>query len=144
MATASDFKSWAVPNLVMPLGGRDGVVRDFVVRPPSVDDAAKVLACAIRGEVKLGMVEGPIPDDVQAVLDTIGPDEHPSLGEAYQEMVDAEVGQITIDRMIYYSIFYWARGEEYADTLARILWTPRDPAADIDAQDAEEPAPKGS
>ncbi|EYT59451.1 hypothetical protein [Microbacterium sp. UCD-TDU] len=120
MASASDFESWAEPDLVIPLGGQT-----FRVRPPSVDDAAKVLACAVRGEVNLGIVKGEIPDEVQAVLDTIGPDDHPALGETYQEMKQAGLSPVTIDRFGYYAVFYWARGEEYADTLARLLFTPR-------------------
>lgn len=120
MASASDFQSWAEPDLVIPLGDQT-----FRVRPPSVDDAAKVLACAIRGEVNLEMVEGPIPDEVQAVLDTIGPDDHPALGETYHEMKTAGLSPLTLDRLGYYAVFYWARGEKYADTLARLLFTPR-------------------
>lgn len=121
MASAADFKAWAQQDLVIPLGDRT-----FTVRPPSVDDAGKLLACAVRGEVFLGIVKGPIPDEVQEVLDSIEPGEHPALGDTYQEMVDAQLSPVTIDRFAYYAIFYWARGEEYADRLARILFTPRD------------------
>lgn len=142
MASASDFKAWAqqdlvIPDLDTPLG-----VRTFRVRPPSVGDGGKLLACAVRGEVKLGLVEGPIPDDVQAVLDTIEPGDHPALGETYQELVDAGVSQFTIDRLAYYAIFYWARGEEYADTLARILFTPRVTDDLFPDGDSGGPAPK--
>lgn len=122
MATATDFATWAIPAFTMPLPGRDGVSREFVIHPPSVDDSAKLVACAVRGEVKLGIVEGEIPAAVQEVLDTIGPDEHPALGSAYQEMVDAGVNPITIDRMAYYAVFYWTRGRDYADALALLLW----------------------
>lgn len=135
MATAADFASWAVQDLVIPLGGRD-----FRVRPPSVDDMGKLLACAVRGEVNLGLKKGPIPAGVQEVLDTIEPHEHPALGDAFQEMVDAGIHPTTIDKFAYYSVFYWARGVDYADTLAKILWAPRDTAA----LGAGEPAPKGS
>ncbi len=134
MATASDFAAWAVPDLVIPLGERT-----YTVRPPSVDDSRKLLACAVRGEVGLGIAKGPVPDEVQEVLDTIGPDEHPALGATYQQMVDAGEHPETIDRMAYYAIFYWARGKEYADTLAAALWSPRDLAA----EGAGEAAPKG-
>lgn len=120
MASASDFATWAEPDLVIPLGGRT-----FRVQPPSVGDVAKLLACAVRGEVNLGIVKGPIPDEVQAVLDSITPDEHPALGDAYQEMVDAGLSPITIDRIGYYAVFYWTRGEQYADALAQQLFTPR-------------------
>src|SRR5690606_8893748 len=94
----------------------------------------KVLACAVRGEVNLNVVPGPIPDEVQAVLDTIKPDEHPALGDAYQEMVDAGLSPVTIDRLGYYAVFYWARGEEYADRLARILFTPREVDAEVESK----------
>lgn len=134
MATASDFATWAEPDLKIPLDGRT-----FRVRPPSVDDAAKVLACAVRGEVNLGIAEGPIPDEVQAVLDTIGPKDHPALGDAYQEMVDAGLSPVTIDRIGYYAVFFWARGEQYADSLAAALFTPRV----TDDLFPDEPAPKG-
>lgn len=137
MASASDFRSWAEPDLIIPLGGQT-----FRVRPPSVDDAAKVLACAVRGEVNLRMVEGPIPDEVQEVLDTIGPDDHPALGDAYHEMKKAGLSPTTINRLGYYAVFYWARGEEYADTLARLLFTPR-VTDDLFPDEESEPAPKG-
>lgn len=134
MASASDFKAWAQHDLVIQFGGRD-----FIVRPPSVGDSGKLLACAVLGEVNLGIVPGPVPDGVQAVLDTIGPDEHPALGSAYDDMVAAGLSPLTIDRMAFYAIFYWAKGEEYADALATILWTPRElpEAGDV-------PDPKGS
>lgn len=138
MATAPDFASWAVPDLIIPLRGRT-----YTVRPPSVDDMGKLLACAVRGEVNLlRSVAGPIPDEVQEVLDSIGPDEHPALGEVYHQMVADGVHPVTIDRMAYYAVFYWARGKEYADTIAAVLWSPRDLDADIESE--SEPAPKGS
>ena len=109
MATASDFASWAVPDLVIPLGGRT-----FTVQPPSVDDMGKLLACAVRGEVNLGIVEGHIPDEVQEILDTIGSDEHPALGAAYHEMREY-LHPVTLDRM--------ARSEEEPDVgvILRVL-----------------------
>lgn len=133
--TAADFASWAVPDLVITLGERD-----YTVPPPSVGDMGKLLACAVRAEVNLGIVKGPISDDVQAVLDTIRADEHPALGSAtYEQMVADGVHPTTIDRMAYYSVFFWARGKEYADRLAVLLWG-REQA---ERADAEEPAPKG-
>ncbi|MBN0039389.1 hypothetical protein JN535_04265 [Cellulosimicrobium cellulans] len=120
-----DFSAWAVPSLDLTLGGRT-----FTVRPPSVGDMGKVLACAVRGEVNLGIAKGPIPADVQAVLDTIGPDDHPALGnETFREMVDAGVHPTTINRVAYYCVFYWARGKDVADIYATWLWSPRDAAA---------------
>lgn len=138
MATASDFESWAIPDLVIPLKGSDGQLRDFVVHPPSVDDTGKLLASAIRGEINLGIVEGEMPPEVQAVLDSIK-DEHPSLGAAYQEMVDAGVNPITIDRMAYYCVFYWTRSKEYADKLAVLLWA----REQEDVAEVADLAPKG-
>jgi hypothetical protein len=135
MASESDFKAWAEPDLVIPLAGRE-----FRISPPSVGDAAKVLACAVRGEVNLNIVPGPIPEEVQAVLDTISKDEHPALGSAYQEMVDAGLSPLTIDRLGYYAVFYWARGEEYADRLALILFAPRE---EVHAAAEVEAGPKG-
>ncbi len=134
MVTAADFASWAVPDLVITLGERD-----YTIAPPSVDDMGKLLACAVRGEVKLGIVKGPIPEDVQAVLDTIGPDDHPALGEGtYAQAVADGVHPETISRMAYYSVFFWARGKEYADRLAVLLWG----REEADRAEAEGPAPK--
>jgi len=139
MSTASDFADWAIPALTLPpLPARDGERRVFVVQPPSVGDVTKLLACAVRGEVKLGIVKGPIPVGVQEVLDTITADEHPALGSTYQEMVDAGVHPETIGRAAYYSVFYWTRGRDYADGLALLLWGREQP----DAEEAEGPAPK--
>lgn len=139
MATASDFADWAIPPLTLPpLPTRDGEPSVFIVQPPSVDDATKLLACAVRGEVNLGIVKGPIPAGVQEVLDTITTDEHPALGATYQEMVDAGVHPETIGRAAYYSVFYWTRGRDYADGLALLLWGREQP----DAQEAENTAPK--
>ena len=130
---AIDFGEWVAPDLKLELGGRT-----YMVRPPTVEAAKMILAAAVRGEVNLRLVEGEIPKEVQAVLDTIG-DEHPALGDAYAEMVADKVPAATIDRMAYYAVFYWARGKEYADTLAKLLWLPRETTTDT----AGEPAPKG-
>ena len=109
-----------------------------MVPPPTVEDAKKLLAMAVRAEVRLGIVKGEIPDDVEAVLATIPRDEHPALGPVFAQLVDDGVPQPTIDRMAYYATFYWARGKGYADALARILWGP------VEAEEAEAgDAPKG-
>lgn len=121
MANAADFASWAQTDLVIPFGGRE-----YRVPPPTVEASKKLIACAVRAEVNLGLRKGEIPEGVQRVLDNIGPDEHVGLGPVYDEMVDAGLSQVTIDRFTYYAVFYWARGEEYADTLARALFAPRD------------------
>ena len=133
MAPAVDFGEWAAPGLELTFGGGT-----YLVPPPTVEDAKKLLAMAVRAEIGLGLVKGDVPDEVQAVLDTIPSGEHPALGPAYALLVAADVPQPTIDRMAYYATFYWARGKGYADALARILWGP------VEAEEAEAgDAPKG-
>lgn len=125
-----DFSEWAVPALPLTLGGRI-----YEVRPPSVADMRKLLACAVRAEVNLGVAKGPIPDDVQAVLKTIRPDDHPALGKTvYDQMVADAVHPTTIDRMAYYAVLYWTRGKTVADVYAAALWTPR-PEVETPAED---------
>jgi len=132
--TAVDFGEWAaVDGLPLTLGGRT-----YTVRPPSVRAMRQVLAAAVRAEVNLGLVQGEIPAEIQAVLDDIKPGEHPGLGDVYDQLDADGVPQVVVDRMTYYAVFYWARGKAYADSLATILWTPRDVG---DAGDTE--APKG-
>ena len=133
MAPAVDFGEWAAPGLELTFGGGT-----YMVPPPTVEDAKKLLAMAVRAEIGLGLVKGEIPDEVKAVLDTIPSGEHPALGPAYALLVAADVPQPTIDRMAYYATFYWARGKPYADALARILWEP------VEAEEAEAgDTPKG-
>ena len=131
--TAVDFGEWAaVDGLPLKLGGRT-----YVVSPPSVRAMRQVLAAAVRAEVNLGLVKGEIPSEVQAVLDDIKPGEHPGLGSVYDQLAADDVPQAVVDRMTYYAVFYWARGKAYADSLATILWTPRDVGG------ADAAAPKG-
>ena len=130
---AVDFAEWVAPDLKIDLGGRT-----YIVRPPTVEAAKMILAAAVSGEVNLRLVAGVIPPEVQTILDTIG-EQHPALGEAHAAMVADEVPAQTIDRVAYYAVFYWARGKEYADTLAKLLWLPRD----LTHATAGEPAPKG-
>ena len=133
MAPAVDFGEWAAPGLELTFGGGT-----YLVPPPTVEDAKKLLAMAVRAEIGLGLVKGDVPDEVQAVLGTIPAGEHPALGPAYALLVDDGVPQPTIDRMAYYATFYWSRGKGYADALARILWGP------VEAEEAEAgDAPKG-
>lgn len=126
-----DFSAWAVPPLPLALGGRT-----YVVHPPSVEAARILLACAVRAEVNLGLVKGPISADIQAVLDTIKPGDHPALGtEVYGQMVADGIHPESIDRMAYYAVLYWARGKNYADIIARLLWTPSEAEATADKVD---------
>jgi hypothetical protein len=129
--SAVDFAEWAAPDLVFNnLGadseGRGG--RTFRVRPPSVGDMAKVLALAARGEVNLGVAPAgtELPAEIAEVLDSIEPGDHPALGSTFHEMRDYGISSATIDRAAYYAIFYWARGKEYADSLATLLFAPRE------------------
>lgn len=136
-----DFEAWARPDLELPLRGRT-----FRVRPPSVEASGQLLACAVRGEINLGIIDEEFPAELQAVLDTIKPGTHPALGDTYAELVEAGVDQVTIDRMAYYAVYYWTRGPEYALQLARVLWTPRDVAAGLDGgeQGGDGAGPKAS
>ena len=119
--SAVDFGDWAIPDLELTLGGRT-----YTVSPPSVDDGKVILAAAARGEVNLGIVKGDLPDEVARVLERVKSGEHPALGTAvHAQMVADGLPQATIDRVTYYAVFYWARGREYADRLAALLWAPR-------------------
>lgn len=131
-----DFSAWAVPPLTLTLGERT-----YTVRPPSVGDMGKLLACAVRAEVNLGLVKGPITPDIQAVLDTIGTT-HPALGdEVYEQMVADGQHPAVIDRMAYYAVLYWSRGKSYADAIAALLWAPRE--VQQRGQEADPDLPKG-
>lgn len=139
--SAVDFGEWAAPDLTLTFPeaafakGHGVGGRTFTVRPPSVDGMTKVLALAVRGEIELRMVDASeVPAEVQAVIDTISPDEHPALGATFDEMRDAHLNDPTINRAAYYAIFYWARGKQYADDIAAQLFTPREKvAAEADA-----------
>ena len=100
--TAVDFEQWVAPDLVLTLGGRT-----YRVPPPSVEDAGRILALAV-------------------VVDGIGRHEHPALGPVYRQMVDDGLLPVTVDRAATYAILFWARGREYADAIAVLIWTPSD------------------
>lgn len=133
----ADFDQWATPNLRLPLRGRT-----YEVRPPSVGAMAQVLAAAALGEINLGLVSGPLSAEHAAAIASLNPNAHPALGEVYDELVGDGVDPTTIDRMAYYAVFYWARGQDYADALAATLWTPRDVMAEL-SEDEQVDAPKG-
>ncbi|NLP82587.1 hypothetical protein HF576_01875 [Microbacterium sp. CFH 90308] len=130
----TDFEEWVTPSLELTLRGCT-----YVVRPPSVEAGKKIAAAAVRGEIRLGMIKGvtEVPEEIQRVLDTIGADEHPALGETWAQMHEAGLDRVTIDRAAYYAVFYWARGKDYADSLAKILWAKRDVDEPADAGDAD-------
>lgn len=132
-----DFKAWAEPSLRLPWGDRI-----YEVHPPSVGDAKKVLAAAVRAEIELGLVDSKdVPDGALEVLNDIEPGDAFSLGAAYDEMAADGVPQRTIDRMAYYAVFYWARSEAYADWVATIMFAPRE-VADVNPKARSSSQPK--
>ncbi|MBM3715088.1 MAG: hypothetical protein FJW64_05015 [Actinobacteria bacterium] len=133
----ADFEEWVTPSLELRAGGRT-----YTVRPPSVEAGQQLIASAIRGEINLGMIPGvtKVPDEVQRVLDTITPGQHPALGDVYEQMRADGLDKVTIDRAAYYAVFYWTRGKAHADDLARQLWTPR--ATDVEFDDVDDAHPK--
>lgn len=128
MASAVDFSQWVAPGLTMPLGDRT-----YMVPAPSLDRAKKIIALAVRAEVDFRMVKGDVPEGVADVLATIEGDERPGLGSAAAEMVADGVDIFTISRMHTYAVFYWARGREYADAFAALVWAERAPENDDEA-----------
>lgn len=118
---AVDFSSWAVPDLVLTLGGVT-----YTVAPPSVERAKLILACTAKAEVDLGLHPGPVPEDIVEALNQLGdtPLGDVSLGPVVrQQLVDAGHPPLTIDRMAYYAMLFWARGKKRADAIATLLWT---------------------
>ncbi len=131
--SAVDFDEWAAPGLTLTWRGAE-----YHVPPPTVEAAAQVLASAVLGEIKFGLVKSEVPDEVKKILAEIGTG-HPALSqEVYDQMAADGVPEPTINRMSVYATFYWARGRQYADWIAPLLWgKPRDTAESGDA------APKG-
>lgn len=131
---AVDFGAWETPGLDLVIGGAT-----YTVAPPSVERMGKLLAIAVLGEVNLNIVEGPLPDEVRAVVDALDKHEHPALGDVHAQLVAAGVDQRTIDRAAFYSVYYWTHGQQYADAMAKVLrW-----ADNGDTPPGEEPpAPK--
>lgn len=119
-----DFTDWAVPDLVLTLGGRT-----YRVPPPSTDRARHVLACVVRAEISLGLASGPLPSELVPVLEELDktPLGHVSLGkDVHEQLVADGHPPVTIDRMAYYALFHWARGKNRADSIAAALWAPRE------------------
>lgn len=130
MSPTVDFTDWAQPDLVLTLGGRT-----YTVRPPSVDRARLLLAFVVRAEHRLGLVTGPLPRELEAVLVEVG--ETPlgvyTLGQdVYEQLVADGAAPVTIERMAYYALHYWARGQQRADAVATWLWAP-EPEAETEA-----------
>lgn len=131
----SDFEEWAEEPWHLQLGGVT-----YVVAPPSVKAYGQLLAAAVAGEVNVGIVLGPLPEEVERVLETVG-DDHPALGnDVYQQMVDNGLSPQTINRASVYGVYYWTRGEAYADRMARFLW--RKPEDETGEEQPERATPK--
>jgi hypothetical protein len=119
-----DFSDWAVPDLELALGGKK-----YVISPPSVKQVQHILALTVRAEINLGLATGPLPQDLQDVLVSLGDTKLGvvTMGQAvYDQLVEDGYPPITIDRMAYYALFFWSRGKGRADALATVLWAPRD------------------
>ncbi|MDJ1113238.1 DUF7426 family protein [Microbacterium dauci] len=131
-----DFTAWVIPPLVLTLGDQA-----YTVQPPSVERAKMIFAAAARAEVNLGLTPGPLPAELDEILDAIGTS-HPALGDkVFEQMAADEVPVETIDRLSYYATFYWARGADYAGALAQLLWGIRDLGSGA-AEAGEGEAPK--
>jgi len=126
-----DFTSWVVPDLKLTLGGVT-----YEVAPPDVERAKMILALTVREELRLGLSKGDLPEQLKTIIEnavsdrqlgeiTLGPD-------VYERMVTDRVAVTTIERMAYYAMLFWARGQERADAIASALWAPKD---DIDSGD---------
>jgi hypothetical protein len=111
--SAVDFEDFCIDGLDLTLGGKT-----FTVEPPSTKAMGLLYALAAQTEVALKLKQGPLPAEVEAVIATIGPDEHPALGAAYERMVDAGLNPTNISRAAVYSIFYWTHGKDYATAIA--------------------------
>lgn len=116
--SAVDFDEWGAPELVLTLKGVE-----YKVPPPCTIDARKILAAAALGEFRAGLVPGPVSDEHLEILQAISPGDHFALTQPVVAQMEADkVPRTTIDRMAYYAVFYWARGREYADTMAAFMW----------------------
>jgi hypothetical protein len=131
---AKDFTTWARPDLVLTLPGRE-----YRSRPPTLGEIDLLLAIAVRLELEIGLVQGEMPSDLAALIEQNAdtPVAVISLGqETYDAMVAEKVDHEVIRRMGLYAVLYWARGEAKADVIAEFLW------GHETQQDEAEAAPK--
>jgi hypothetical protein len=134
---AVDFTDWAIPDLVITLGGRE-----YRLAPPSVARARPMLALVVGAEIKIGLAKGPLPDELATLHDEVAgqPLAEVALGtELCDQMEGDGLPRATIDRVAYYALFHWIRGKDRADAIAQVLWAPRDGGEPV--EDAQ--APKG-
>ena len=132
MSTIVDFGEWSsAPGFTVKLGGGT-----YEVPPRNLDDWGLCAAAATLGEYRLGFVKGDAPASVLEQVARIKPGDHPALGPVYNQMIADGLPQILVDRVAYYAVFLVARGKEYADALAGLIWADG-------KTDTGEPAPKG-
>lgn len=120
-----DFAQWAVPPLEVRLGGVT-----YMVPPPSVARARHLLALAAQSEIFLGLVKAEMPQDLQDVVDSLKDEPLADVTltpEIHKKMVENGLPAMTIDRVAYYALHYWARGKPRADALAALFWSPVTP-----------------
>jgi hypothetical protein len=119
---ALDFAEFAEPFLLLPLHGVT-----YACRPPSVPRAADIAALNARSRVQLGLDPGPVAPDALDLLEREASDiplAVLTLGQdIYDALTAAGESPTTINRMGYYAMAYWWGGEDYALTLARLMWT---------------------
>ena len=119
MATI-DFTPWAVPDLVITLGGRD-----YRIPPPSLAQERYLLAIVVGAEVRLRLVDGPLPEDLAALHDKLSSQQLAVLvlgDKLHGQMVADGHPTAAIDRVAYYAAFHWVRGKAKADVIAQALW----------------------
>lgn len=133
--SAVDFSDWAIPDLVITLGGKD-----YTVHPPSVEGAKSILALAVQSEILLHLASADdVPPAIQEALDTLAQAGTPrgvvSLGQdVYDELVADGHPPVTIDRVALYAVYFWARGRARADAVAHYLWDPKDQETEDDGE----------
>ena len=127
--SAFDFTEFAEPNLEIPLHGVT-----YSSKPPSVEDAAIILALHAQARIGLNLDEGPLDVALLALIEKKASDVPLAvltLGrDVYDALVAAGESPTTINRVGYYGMLYWARGEEYAVALSRAMWAPESEAVE--------------
>jgi hypothetical protein len=118
-----NFDAFAEPDL--ELSFHDAT---YTCPPPSTGDFPVILALHVRARVQLGLDEGPVDPDVLALIEEKAADiplAALTLGQAtFDALTAAGASPTTINRMGYYGMLHWARGEEYALMVSRAMWAP--------------------
>ena len=116
-----DFAEWVEPSLDVTIGGGQ-----YSCPPPSVAKARIIVALAVLAEHRLGLAPGDPDPEIVALIDAQTDSlSVVTLGQpVYDRMVADGLTQMTIDRVGYYALHYWARGKAQADWLAAAMWAP--------------------